>query len=178
MKLKKKKKVRINMDKKYELYVEKSINELNLSKIILIISENDALQEEIFMMPEDTYYSAVITHAYYSIFYMAKAYLITKNIQTKAPEEHKKTYEEFKKIVEKGILDVELLKIYQELIIRADNLLQIFQTEKSKRGKYTYQKLPEANAEPAKESLKNAEKFFKHINKIGETTKKEIEKLK
>ena len=37
---------------------------------------------------------------------------------------------------------------------------------KSKRGKFTYKKLPQANSEPTKESLNNAEKFFKNINLI------------
>ena len=75
-------------------------------------------------------------------------------------------YEEFKKQVEKGAIDVELLKIYQQLMTRADTLLKIFQTEKSKRGKFTYRTIPQANAEPAKESITNAETFFKHINNL------------
>lgn len=51
-------------------------------------------------------------------------------------------------------------------MLRADTLLEIFQTEKGKRGKFTYRKLPQANVEPAKESIKNAEEFFKHINRL------------
>ena len=41
------------------------------------------------MIPE-TYYSAVIAHSYYSIFYGAKAYLAKKGVEVSAPEEHKK----------------------------------------------------------------------------------------
>ena len=74
-----------------------------------------------------------------------------------------KTFEEFKVLVEKGVVDVELLKIYESMLTRADTLLGIFQMEKRKRGKFTYRKLPQANMEPADESLKNAEMFFKHI---------------
>ncbi|MBU1976033.1 MAG: HEPN domain-containing protein [Nanoarchaeota archaeon] len=154
------------MDSDYELYIKRARNEINLSKMIMIISEDDKIQADVFEMPADTYYSAVISHAYYSIFYMAKAYLLTKNIVTEAPEEHRKTYEAFKKMVEQGAVDVELLKIYQQLMMRADTLLKIFQKEKGKRGNFTYRTLPQANAEPAKESLANAETFFKHVNSL------------
>lgn len=80
------------------------------------------------------------------------------------PDEHRKTLNEFENLSNSGIIDVELLKIYKEVVIRADELLGIFREEKSKRGRFTYKKLPQANLEPAKESLENAEKFFKNIN--------------
>ncbi len=155
------------MDSESKLYIKRAQNEINLSKIIMKISKNDNMQADIFEMPADTYYSAVISHSYYAIFYMAKAYLLTKRIKIKAPEEHRKTYEAFEKLVEQGAVDVELLKIYRQLMMRADILLKIFQKEKSKRGKFTYKTLPQANAEPAKESIKNAEIFFKHINSLS-----------
>lgn len=152
------------MDSNSEIYIKRAKNEINLSKIILKVSGDDNLQKDVFEMPKDTYYSAVISHAYYSIFYMTKAYLLTKGVKISPPEEHRKAYEEFKKLVDQGLVDVELLKIYQQLMLQADTLLEIFQTEKSKRGKFTYRKLPQANVEPAKESIKNAEEFFKHVN--------------
>lgn len=152
------------MNSNSEIYIKRAKNEINLSKIIMKVSGDDDLQKDVFEIPNDTYYSAVISHAYYSIFYMTKAYLLTKGIKVEAPEEHRKAYEEFKKLVDQGLVDVELLKIYQQLMLRADTLLEIFQTEKSKRGKFTYRKLPQANVEPAKESIKNAEEFFKHVN--------------
>jgi uncharacterized protein (UPF0332 family) len=154
------------MDSKYKIYIKRARNEINLSKMIMQISEDDKIQKEIFEMPKDTYYSSVISHAYYSIFYMAKAYLITKDIATQPPEEHRKTYEEFKKLVEKGVVDIQLLNIYQQLITRADTLLKIFQIEKIKRGKFTYKTLPQANIGPARSSVRNAEIFFKHINSL------------
>ena len=49
---------------------------------------------------------------------------------------------------------------------RAEALLGIFSIEKRKRGEFTYQKLPQANREPAEESLNNALFFFKNMNKI------------
>ncbi len=61
-----------------------------------------------------------------------------KRIEISAPEEHKKSFDEFKKFVESGELDVELLKIYQEALVRAEHLLGILKEEKKKRGEFTY----------------------------------------
>ncbi len=137
------------MDFEYKIYLARAQNELNLSIMIKKISDDQKMQLEVFGMKEDTYYSATISHAYYSIFYAAKAYLLLKGIKTKAPEEHKKTFEEFSKLVTKGVVDVELLKIYQNMILKADTLLHIFELEKDKRGKFTYRRIPQANQEPA-----------------------------
>ena len=73
---------------------------------------------------------------------------------------------EFEKLSLSGEIDVDLLKIYESVIVKADELLGIFMREKSKRGNFTYNKLPQANMEPAKESLNNAIKFYKNINLI------------
>lgn len=103
---------------------------------------------------EFTFYSQVISHSYYCIFYSAKAILIKEGIKTFAPKVHKKTLVAFEKyLVDTGKLDFELLKMYKKIIIRAEGLLDIFSKEKLKRGRFTYQKLPQANLEPAKESL-------------------------
>lgn len=156
------------MDSAFKLYLKRAQNELNLSLIVMKISDDKELQVSVFKMQSDTYYSAVISHAYYCIFYAAKAYLLTKGIKTEAPEEHKKTFEEFSKFVEQGEIDVELLKIYEKMLIKADTLLHIFELEKGKRGKFTYRTLPQANREPAKESIENAQTFFKHIYNLCE----------
>ncbi len=50
--------------------------------------------------------------------------------------------------------------------LRAEELLGIFIKEKGKRGQYTYEKLPQANKDPAKESKNNANLFFKQIGAI------------
>jgi len=151
-----------------ELYLQRAENELVAAQMLFDVSNNPALQKEQFKLEKDfTFYSAVISHSYYCIFYSAKAILVGEGIKTEAPEVHRKTLEEFeKKLVKTGKLDVELLKIYQKIIVRAEELLGIFSKEKGKRGEFTYQKLPQANKEPAKESLDNASFFFKNINKI------------
>jgi len=161
------------MDSEYKIYLTRAQNELNLSIMIQIISDNKDMQVEIFKIKEDTYYSAAISHAYYSIFYAAKAYLLLKGVKTQAPEEHKKTFEEFSKFVHKGTIDIELLKIYQNMLIRADTLLHIFGLEKDKRGKFTYRRIPQANQEPAFESIKNAKIFFNHLYRLCENNRKD-----
>lgn len=152
------------MDSVCKLYLERAQNELKLSKIIFQLSSDKDVQIKVFnvSVPE-SFFSAVITHSYYSIFYSAKAYLMKKGIVTKPPEEHKKTYYELKSLVDKGILDVELLMIYEQVLIRADTLLGIFRDEKRKRGNFTYQNISQANIDPATDSLKNSKLFFKHV---------------
>ena len=153
------------MDSK--LYIHRAENEIKLAGIIFVISEETNLQEETFKVNDpETYYSAVIAHSYYSLFYGAKAYLTKKGIEVSAPEEHKKVFDEFKKFVESGELDVELLKIYQEALVRAEYLLGILKEEKIKKGEFTYRTLPQANKEPAKESIEHAKIFFKHMTAL------------
>lgn len=157
------------MDLNYKLYLERATNEIKFADIALFVSNNKNIQVDVMKIAEpETYYSSVISHAYYCIFYSAKAYLAKKGIKTSAPEEHKKTYRVFKKLVFRGIVDKELLKIYDDIIVKADTLLGIFKAEKQKRGEFTYQKLSQANLKPATESLENAKIFLKHITKLCE----------
>ncbi len=152
------------MDSDTKLYLERARNELKLAEIVMQLSIHKDIQTKIPQIDKpDTYFSSVISHAYYSIFYTAKAYLIMKGIITKVPEEHKKTYDEFRRLVLQGIVDKELLRLYEEVLVKAEELLGIFKIEKKKRGEFTYQRIAQANLEPAKESLENAKTFLKHI---------------
>ncbi|MBI2669370.1 hypothetical protein HYX14_06025 [Candidatus Woesearchaeota archaeon] len=146
------------------LYLERAKNELDLARAIFKLSTNSKIKLELELREEVTFYSNVISNSYYCVFYGAKALLQSKNIITEAPEEHRKTLDEFEKLTLSGEIDVEPLTIYKSVVIKADELLGIFRKEKAKRGEFTYKKLPQANLEPAKESLDNAEKFFKNIN--------------
>lgn len=156
------------MNDEIELYLQRAENEFIVAQILFDISSNPTIQKEQFKLEKEfTFYSSVINHSYYCIFYSAKAILIKIGIKTEAPEVHKKTIEAFEKyLVKTGKLDVELLKIYQKMIVRAEELLEILTKEKGKRGEFTYRKLPQANQNPAKESVNNASFFFKNINKI------------
>ena len=152
------------LDRKEILYIDRAKNELDLAKSIFKLSTVNRLKKEFELKEDCTFFSNVISNSYYCIFYSAKALLYTRNIMTQPPEEHRKTLDEFEKLTLSGEIDYQLLKIYKEIIVKADELLGIFRKEKSKRGRFTYKKLPQANLEPAKESLNNAEKFFKNIN--------------
>ena len=157
------------MDSQIKTFTERANNELVLSGKIKLMSEDDEAKEFLEIESKMTFYSSVISHSYYAIFYAAKALLLTKNIKTDSPNVHKKTLDEFKKnFVDTGELDISLLNIYKEMIVRADELLEIFKSEKGKRGKFTYKTLPQANKEPAEDSLKNAKKFVSNINKVIE----------
>ncbi|HLD19107.1 MAG TPA: hypothetical protein VJB90_03795 [Candidatus Nanoarchaeia archaeon] len=153
------------MDSKADMYLKRAKTELETAEILEKISENKDTKRSFDIAPDSTYYSGVISHAYYAIFYSAKAMLLTKKIETKAPEVHKKTLDTFGEVfIDSGLLDAKLLMIYKKMAIRAETLLEIFKTEKRKRGDFTYNTIPQANAEPADESRKNAKIFIKHCN--------------
>ncbi len=150
-----------------EIYLSRAENELIAAQILNEVSMNNTLQKEQFKLEKDiTFYSSVISHCYYCIFYTSKAILINEGIKTDMPNVHQKTLSAFNKfLVKTGKLDEGLIKIYEDMAVKADALLSIFSLEKGKRGVFTYQTLPQANVEPAKESLGNADIFFKTIGK-------------
>src|SRR3989344_1633331 len=138
------------MDSMVQIYLDRAENELIIAEKLKQLSDNKEAKDFLNVPENLTFYSSVISHSYYAIFYAAKAILLIKNIKTSFPEVHKKTYEEFEKyFVKTGILDVKLFEIYQKMIVRADSLLEIFKDLKLKRGKFTYTTIPQANKEPA-----------------------------
>ena len=52
------------------------------------------------------------------------------------------------------------------MVVKADELLEIFKEEKWKRGNFTYKTIPQANKEPAEDSLNNAKIFLSNISKV------------
>jgi len=161
----------MDLDYREVLYLERAKNELDLARAIFKMSINKKLKLELELKETSTFFSNVISNSYFCIFYSSKALLQSKNIITKPPEEHRKTLNEFEKLTLSGEIDAKLLIIYKSIIVKADELLGIFKQEKSKRGKFTYKKLPQANLQPARESLNNAEKFFKNINLLIKNNK-------
>jgi uncharacterized protein (UPF0332 family) len=152
------------MDSKVEMYLKRARTEMDSATLLFEVSGSQALNQ-FNIDPSDTFYSGVISHAYYSIFYCAKAMLLSKKIETSAPEVHRKTFDMFKEIfIDTGLLDKKLFEIYNEMIIKADTLLDIFKLEKKKRGNFTYNTIPQANKAPAQESIENAKTFYRHCN--------------
>ena len=68
--------------------------------------------------------------------------------------------------MDSGELDSGLLRIYKTMLIRADELLFLFKTEKRKRGNFTYQTIAQANMPYAEESISNAKKFVSNILEV------------
>ncbi len=157
------------MDSMVEIFTERAKNEILAAQSLKRLSEETRFKEDFQLSDDVTFYSSVISHSYYAIFYAAKAILLTKGIRTYAPEVHRKTIEEFEKnFVDTGILDVKLIEIYNKIVVRADELVEIFRDEKGKRGKFTYRTIPQANKGPAEDSLKNAMFFVSNIMKVIE----------
>src|SRR3989344_1687376 len=128
------------MDSLIKIFLERANNEILAAESLNKLSEEGKAKQDFNLPSNTTFYSSVISHSYYAIFYAAKAILLTKEIKTSFPEVQKKTYLEFEKnFVKTGELDVKLFKIYEKMIVRADQLLEIFGEEKWKRGNFTYQ---------------------------------------
>src|SRR3989344_809194 len=124
------------MDSKVEMFVKRARSEIDSAEILFQASENKKLKGNFKVNEDSTFYSGVISHSYYSIFYCAKAMLLTKKIETDAPEIHKKTLEKFKEIfIDTGLLDTKLLIIYQAMIVRAEALLEMYKAEKRRDRK-------------------------------------------
>ena len=155
------------MDSQVEIFIKRANNELLAAESLKRLSEEVKYKDE-FSIPQDaTFYSSVISHSYYAIFYAVKAILLTKNIKTKSPNIHKTTYDLFDKtFVKTGVLDKKLLQIYTDIVVKTGDLLEIFKDEKWKRKNFTYQVIAQANKTPAENSLKNAKLFIANISKV------------
>jgi uncharacterized protein (UPF0332 family) len=56
------------MDLEVKQHIERSENELRLAKALFNLSKNPELKIRLGANSDDTFYSAVISHAYYAIF--------------------------------------------------------------------------------------------------------------
>ncbi len=158
------------MDLKVSLLIDRGENEILAAQVLKKLSEEDSLKIEFDLPISTSFYSSVISHAYYSIFYCAKAYLIHKNISLLLKQgQHQQVYFEFRKLVNKGIIETELLNIYEDVKGKAEVLLDILKTEKDKRTNFSYETIPQANKQPAEDSLNNAIFFISHIKELLDT---------
>lgn len=76
------------MDSEVNLYLERAEDEFLLAENDMKASTDIKVKEMLGLQKEKTFFHSVIAHAYYAIFYCAKAYLLSKGIKTEAPEEH------------------------------------------------------------------------------------------
>ena len=154
------------MDSKVEILMNRGGNEILASQALMKISNNKELKTELNFPFDTSFYSSVISHSYYAIFYSAKAYLISKGFNFSEQGQHQQVYYRFKKLAKEGIINEDLLKIYEDVKDKADVLLGILETEKDKRTEFTYTTIPQANKMPAEDSLKNAIFFISHIKAL------------
>ena len=66
------------MDSMAEIYLERAGNELLAAESLKKLSEDEKAREEFSLPQSTTFYSSVISHSYYAIFYSAKAILLKK----------------------------------------------------------------------------------------------------
>ena len=154
------------MDIKVKGYFDRAENELVLANANFSLSTTDEIKAKLGISMDKTFFNNVISESYYAIFYCAKAFLLSLGIRTEPPEEHKKAYEEFKKILESERLDKQLAEIYEEETNKAETLLKIFFDEKRNRGRFTYNVNANANRPFAEQSIKNAKFFFSKIKHL------------
>lgn len=147
----------------YELMLARAEDEIILAKIDMEVSTKNELKEIFGVSENKTFFHSVISHSYYAIFHSARAYLHKREIKISSQGEHKKTFNEFKKIVETGKLDKELLEIYESELTKAEALLRIFKREKKKRGRFTYNIKSNVNLPHADESINHAKEFVSII---------------
>ena len=97
-----------------DLLLKRAENEIVTAEKLKRMSE-DSETKTFMEVPKDmTFYSAVISHSYYAIFYSVNALLLTRGMKTSAPSVHLKTFKAFKKqFVNTGILDKKLFEIYR-----------------------------------------------------------------
>ena len=114
------------MDSEVKLLLDRADNELLAAKVLRSISEEDALKNNLAVPEKTTFYSSVISHSYYSIFYSARAALLSVGIKISAPFIHNKAYDKFKNaFVDSGKLDKYIMEAYEKMLMRAEDLLQI-----------------------------------------------------
>ena len=155
------------MDSEVKLLLDRADNELLAAMSLKKISEEESLKNALSIPAPTTFYSSVISHSYYSIFHSARAALLSVGIKISAPFIHNKAYEQFKKaFVDSGKLDKHILEAYEKVLIRAEDLLHIMKEEKTKRGRFTYKTYPQANKDPAEDSISNATLFVSHIKSM------------
>lgn len=152
------------MDSEVKIMLDRADNEILAAKALKRLSEEQKVQQELNIPDKTTFYSSVISHSYYSIFYAARAYLLFKKIKLSSEQGiHQQVYFKFRNIILEEPAGKEILELYEGIKTKAEMLLGIFSDEKRKRKAFTYETIAQANKSPAEESITNASIFLSHI---------------
>jgi len=84
------------MDLKVEL-IGRAENEISAAQALKKISDEPELKVDFGFSADTSFYSNVINHSYYAIFYSAKAYLVFRGIEVSEQGQHQQVYFKFKK---------------------------------------------------------------------------------
>lgn len=145
---------------------QKAVNDLSLAEGLLKISTSIKIKDILGYPNNATFFDWVIVCSYYSIFHATQALLGLKKIKI-INRMHHATMISFARhyIINKELAD-ELFFIYEDAENRAEELLEIFEEEKQKRGLFQYHRLSRNNLEPAEESINNAKIFLKSVQEV------------
>jgi len=77
------------MDSLVEIFLDRADNEIHAAESLKKLSEDIKSKKEFELNEDVTFYSSVISHSYYAIFYAAKAILLVKGINNIAGDTQK-----------------------------------------------------------------------------------------
>jgi len=145
---------------------QKAVNDLALAEGLLKISTSEKIKDTLGYTKDKTFFDWVIVTSYYSIFHAAQALLGLKKIKI-INRMHQATLISFAKhFIVNGELEAELFLLYENAESKANEMLDILEEEKGKRGMFQYHRLSKNNLDPAKESVENAKVFLEAIQEI------------
>lgn len=73
------------MDSRVNLWLDRAETEILAARSLKKFSEDDSAKKEFELPTKATFYSRVISHAYYAIFYSARAALLIKQKEIFSP---------------------------------------------------------------------------------------------
>ena len=113
----------------------------------------------------------VVVSSYYSMFYIASAYLYKKGYKTGQEIVHQVVNEALV-VVSKRDLEKHFLEEYEEekekALAASENLLKNYEFEKTKRSRFQYETTEEIKEAKAKTSLERAKNFVAVIRQLLE----------
>jgi uncharacterized protein (UPF0332 family) len=145
---------------------QKAVNDLALAQGLLKISTDEKVKGILGYTKETTFFDWVVVSSYYSIFHAAQALLGVKKIKITGRLHHATLISFAKHYIINNELADELFLIYEDAESKANELLDIIEEEKQKRGLFQYHRLSKNNLEPAQESVDNAKTFLSAIQEV------------
>jgi len=145
---------------------QKATHDLSLAEGLLKISTNNKIKESLGYTDDTTFFDWVIISSYYSIFHATQALLGMKRIKIEQRLHYATLVSFAKHFIINNQLAEDLFFIYEDAESKANELLEILEEEKAKRGHTQYQRLSKENLGPAEKSINNAKIYLKSIQEI------------